>query len=39
MEITKKQKETDKQILSAFKEIDSFKKAKLKSKKSKKSKK
>lgn len=32
-------KETDKQILSAFKERDSFKKAKLKRKKNKKSKK
>jgi len=39
MENEKSKKETDKQILSAYKEIDSFKKAKLKRKKSKKSKK
>jgi len=39
MENKKYNKETDKQILSAYKEIDSFKKAKLKRKKSKKSKK
>ncbi len=31
----KSKNETDKQILSAYKEIDSFKKAKLKRKKSK----
>jgi hypothetical protein len=39
MENKKPNKETDRQILSAFKERDSFKKAKLKRKKSKKSKK
>jgi hypothetical protein len=39
MENKKHKKETDRQILSAFKERDSFKKAKLKRKKTKKSKK
>ncbi len=39
MKIEKQNKETDKRILSAFKERDSFKKAKLKRKKSKKYKK
>jgi hypothetical protein len=39
MKNEKSKRETDKHILSAYKEIDSFKKAKLRRKKSKKSKK